>query len=351
VLGQLVNTGVPAILPSMVGAIVSLIAIFTTRKKKGHSTKMYGKFASLLVGLFGAAFMFTAMAPATFAGVSSNFWTFNASTPESTSTNEDLNFDYQVSSVDSGDSYTVELFKDAALDDIHAIASANASGSFDVIFPGEGTFTYKLVATNLDDGDPIMMSAEMDITFDTTAPASPIYGESVRTGDSYKISFTAPSDVDVETILVFASTETDSVPLDLTTLIGVVPTTPDEAHTFDFDAPTSDQYYFAVIAVDAAGNFSDPVGDDVLLSVVSDVSEEDLESVLGAGTDSTTTTTEGDVETESSDDGDSFATGLGLAIILAILGYLAWLFLGKSKDDSAFDEDDDNSDVDDNPLF
>jgi len=116
--------------------------------------------------------------------------------------------------------------------------------------------------------------------------------------------------------------------------------------------PSFYQYYFAVLAVDGAGNFSVPVGDDLLVSVVSDVSEEDLASVLGTETDEASVTT-GDREATlgTSDEGDSLTVGIGLALLLAILGYIAWLFLAKQRASSVFDDGDNDQSDSDRSLF
>jgi|GEM_PF-2248370 len=205
---------------------------------------------------------------ATMSGAASAFtsWSLRVDAPQSPSTSPSVNVEYKVLSVDPHD-FAVSLYEDGsstavATNHTQVAGDPNTtygnSGAFTVTLP-DGHHTFHVVAVNQDNNSDTQ-SANTAVDVDATAPGAPIYGGKTQSGNNYVVSFTAPSDSDVVTVKVFASTS-KTYTADASTLVGTVSVSPSQAKTFSYTAPDSTPRYFSVQAFDAAGNGSPIVGD------------------------------------------------------------------------------------------
>jgi len=257
VLGVLSETGNPAILAPIAGILVSAGALLTGARRKER--RWLKKFSAAVGGAFAALALTLVFSASAFAV--GGFVELNISTPQQYINYADFNINYGVISTESGQSFNVKLLQD----DVHVNNQwlnapvgdlpSGDSGVFAVSLADEGTYEFKIEASN----GGTHTSDVVTVVYDKTAPTSPEFGTTERDGDTYTVNFTAPSG-DVEMVKIYASTE-KSFDLDDTTLVGEVVVTAGEASSFEYDAPDSDQRYFAVVAVDQASNQSAAVGD------------------------------------------------------------------------------------------
>jgi hypothetical protein len=192
-------------------------------------------------------------------------WYLNPIKPASEVNTRSFNIQYSVLSTQA-DVFTVTLTNTgpAAFDqsqqtnvDPHGV-NGN-SGSFALTNVPDGHYTFTVTATRNGSADTAQSrSATVDV--DATAPAAPTYNGKTRNGNTYSVSFTAPSTSDVKYIKVFASTSTTFI-ANNTTQVGEVAVNPGDPVTFNYLAPDGTARYFAVQAFDSAGNGSTLTGD------------------------------------------------------------------------------------------
>lgn len=127
--------------------------------------------------------------------------------------------------------------------------------------PTDGNYSFEVVITRDGTGGSDQQTVGPTSTrVDTTAPGAPIYHGKVQSGNTYTLSFTAPSDSDVSNVQIFVSTS-KTYTAGPSTFVGKVGVTPNGNYTFAYTAPNSTPRYFALQAFDVAGNGSTIVGD------------------------------------------------------------------------------------------
>ncbi|HSW37528.1 MAG TPA: hypothetical protein VLG37_04150 [Candidatus Saccharimonadales bacterium] len=219
------------------------------------------RFISALI----SAFSFTAIALAPLSASAAADWQLKLSPLENPSNTSSLNVQYTVLSVNVHD-FAVSLYQDGnavplATQHTEVAGDSNTnygnSGTFPVTL-ADGHHTFHVVAVRDSDNDTETADASVDV--DTQAPAAPSYGGKTQSGNTYKLSFTAPSKSDVTQVQIFASTSKSYQAGD-STRVGTVSVSPNEAKSFSYTAPDSATRYFALQAFDAAGNGSATVGD------------------------------------------------------------------------------------------
>ena len=193
------------------------------------------------------------------------YWEVSISTPASQRSHSFM-VEYTVLSTES-DSFTVNLIRDGV--GVAAPAQNTSSdpdaingnsGSFAVTVPTDGDYSYHVEATRDGSADGVKATASRTVHVDATAPDAPKYNGKTNAGNSYVISFTAPSSPDVTHVQIFAATSTTYQASDATR-VGDVAVSPGQSTSFSYTAPSSTVRYFAVQAFDAAGNGSTIVGD------------------------------------------------------------------------------------------
>lgn len=119
----------------------------------------------VILGLVVAQFGSALAAP-------TRYWTVDMSTPEASSSNRSLYIAYNVFSTLTDDNdFIVELFENTVSKGTQAIAHANGdSGAFSVNIPANGTYTYKVVATNVDASETKESDAKTVQVVDGPAP-------------------------------------------------------------------------------------------------------------------------------------------------------------------------------------
>lgn len=208
-----------------------------------------------------------------------HFWDIDVSTPRAATNKDSVQLDFTALSTDSDDNIAIDLFRnDTHVDD--ATAGNGDSGRLRTDLPSDGTYTLRVEAAS-SAGEEDDRTIERTVTRDTVAPAEPDYLGSERSGDEYTVEFAA-GDNDTSRLHVFSSTST-SFTAEEDTLEGFVEATGD-SQQLTYTAPSSEERFNAVVAVDAAGNTSGAVGDpdtDV------DIIEDDLPlpgTATGGGT-------------------------------------------------------------------
>ncbi len=177
-------------------------------------------------------------------------------------------FDVQYTVLSTGtDSFTVKLYQNgivAPLQTDDTSTDPNAfngnSGTFAVSVLADGDYTYYLAASRDSSADPIQTTSPITVHVDATAPAAPAYNGKTQSGNTYILSFTAPTDTDVKNVQIFASTST-TYTANASTRIGDIVVTPGQSQSFSYNAPDGAVRYFALEAFDTAGNGSTLVGD------------------------------------------------------------------------------------------
>ncbi len=208
------------------------------------------------------------------ASVAYTTWTADISTLPSYINSQNFNVQYDVSSIEPA-TFTADLYVSSdngvtysatpcATQDTNYDAKNVYGGSgYFVTYPAcvskDGSYMFKLVVTKDGSTDPAQTKTT-STTVDTIAPNPPSYGGKTVSGDTYVLSFTAPSS-DVSYINIYASASLTYV-ADSSTLVGQeLSVTPGQAYKFSYTAPNSSTRYFSLQAYDLAGNSSVLVGD------------------------------------------------------------------------------------------
>lgn len=307
------TTGTPAILSVVLGSTVAVIGISLTRRKKFQLSKWFsgiGRSSAMLVlGLLAGSFLFTGVAFA-----ASQLTVSQLTTPTTASS---LSLAYQVATTDASNAFVVTLDVDGPGSNDYTTAKpveyGSHSGTFTLNMPVDGS--YEVTVTT----DGATVANVQTVTRDATEPTEVTYNGVVRDGNTYTLSFEASTDA--EKILIYASTETE-FDANASTLVGEVDAS---ATSFVYTAPDDAQRYFAVQAVDAAGNVSTLAGDTIESDENTDDTNETASSSNGT-VDEDAATTDSDVEgasdqsdTESADDTLRNAALAVLAIGAALL--------------------------------
>jgi hypothetical protein len=194
-------------------------------------------------------------------------WTVQLSSPYAASgavaTSRTFNLSVSVSSAVASDEMAVTIYQNdsAVIGTFWEGASTfGNSWSVPVSVAADGTYTFKALVQN-SNGDPAKQ-VETTVGVDASAPASPTYGTKSRNGNNYTVTFTAPAS-DVAQVKVYASTS-NSFTANASTLVGSVAASPGQQLSFNYSAPDASERYFAVQAVDAAGNVSSLTGDPIV---------------------------------------------------------------------------------------
>jgi VCBS repeat-containing protein len=109
------------------------------------------KLLLLIVAVFSLTAGFGAQASA-----ATRYWSVTMSTPTASSTNHTLNIAYNVLSTIGDDTFTVTLFQNNVSIDSQLVdhpPKGGNSGAFSVTMPTNGTYSYKIQATNNEDTD------------------------------------------------------------------------------------------------------------------------------------------------------------------------------------------------------
>jgi hypothetical protein len=190
-----------------------------------------------------------------------HFWQVTISTPKTVLNSRNFNIEYTTLSVESGDTFAVELFQNGVSAGTKNTTEAHGdSGAFNVTVPADGNYEYKVVARNNGEEVEEKSAGPVNVTVDTVAPGAPVYQGAVRDGNSYAVTFTAPADGDVVRVVIYSSSST-TFTADSTTQVGSVLVSPGETKVFVYTAGDSARRFHALQAFDGAGNFSSLVGD------------------------------------------------------------------------------------------
>lgn len=174
--------------------------------------------------------------------------------------------------------------------------------------PSDGDYSFEVVITRDGTGGSDVQTVGPTSTHvDATAPGAPIYHGKTQAGNSYTLSFNAPSDSDVASVQIFASTS-KTYTANATTRVGSVTVSPNGAYSFSYTAPDSATRYFSLQAFDTAGNGSAIVGDPgTVITPVRFINQ--LGGSGSGGTASTAAATTGQVAGASTTNGQVNATG------------------------------------------
>jgi hypothetical protein len=135
------------------------------------------------------------------------------------------------------------------------------AGALPACVSADGNYSFKVLITRDESEDPSQTVGPTNTHVDATAPAAPTYNGKTQSGNTYTISFTAPSTADVTNVKVFSSTS-KTYTADSAHQVGNVAVEPGQTvNNFTYTAPDSSTRYFSVQAFDAAGNGSSLVGD------------------------------------------------------------------------------------------
>ena len=176
----------------------------------------------------------------------------------------------------------------------------SVSGYFQIqstdLYDGEGKYNFYSQAVT--SGETVN-SATVSTTYDTTPPGSVSdYGKSKINADNYELKWKNPSDSDFERVYIYRSRE-KSFTADDGTKVGEVFGGPGESKVWgngSLEDPNA-EYYYAIRAVDRAGNAS---------GVVTDAPGTVVEgSVAGVQTEGTPTGTGGSVVTLPKEEGET----------------------------------------------
>ena len=225
----------------------------------------------LVSSLFGALSLLL-LAAAPMAAAASQTWTANINQLSAYTTAHNFNVQYNVLSTEQSN-FCVQLFNNGGGEG-SPVATANTqvggdqntnygnSGSFPVSVAADGAYTYTVVVhkTDCTNTEDQQTAGTTSTTVDTTAPGAPSYHGKTQSGNTYTLSFTAPSDADVTHVQIFTSTAKTYQAGD-STRVGDVTVSPNQDKTFSYTAPDGAARYFALEAFDAAGNGSQTVGD------------------------------------------------------------------------------------------
>lgn len=198
-------------------------------------------------------------------------WTANISTLPATMNTQNFNIQYDVNSIqpatftaslylsnDGGSTYSVApcVVQDTNYDsnDVYG-----GSGTLKACISSDGSYSFKVVVTRDSSSDPAQ-SFTTSTLVDSSAPNPPSYAGKTVAGDTYTLTFTAPSSSDVSAVKIFASTAT-TYSANSSTQVGIVNVQPSHTYNFTYTAPNSTTLYFALQAFNTSGNGSTLVGD------------------------------------------------------------------------------------------
>jgi hypothetical protein len=157
---------------------------------------------------------------------------------------------------------------------------------------GSGQYQVKVIAT-AEDGETKEETVSVD--YDSEAPDQPAYIEKKQnSGCEYEVKFKTADDGQTEYVEVYRSEDKDFV-IGPSTRIKTVSIDPDEEHSFTHTLYGDDcgDSYYALRSFDSAGNYSDPlveeIEDIVIKEIVIESEESDTEEtaplVAGSGAD------------------------------------------------------------------
>lgn len=294
---------------------------------------------SLTLGTTGVAAAFTT-------------WTANISQLPATMNTRSFNVQYTVLSTEA-DTFTAQLKQSTDGGATYANCGVaqntstdpndvnGGSGALPACVTGDGDYRFEIVIIR-DGGEGDSQTVGPTSTHvDATAPGAPVYGGKTQTGNSYVVKFTAPSDSDVTTVKVFASTS-KTYTANSATQVGSVAVSPNQSTSFSYTAPDGATRYFSVQAFDAAGNGSSLVGDPgTVVTPVRVVNNGAAASTNGGSAvqtaAATTSTSTGQVQGVSTTNGQVNAPGqsktnngkvLGVEATAKGSSNLGWYFLG-----------------------
>lgn len=199
------------------------------------------------------------------------YWIANISTLPTYMTTQKFNVQYDVTSTQP-DSFTAELYVSTDGGATYPSVPCNTqdtnsdandvyggSGTLPACISTDGAYTFKVVVTRDGSSDPAQ-TFTTNTQVDSMAPNAPSYAGKTISGDTYTLSFSAPSNSDVNSVSIYASTS-KTFTADSSTLVGSVNVAANQTYTFSYTAPNSTIRYFALQSYDKAGNGSTLVGD------------------------------------------------------------------------------------------
>ena len=210
------------------------------------------------------------------ASLSGSYWTANISSLPPTMTTQKFNVQYNISAIQplSPYTFTAELF--VSTDGGNTFPSTpcatqttllsdtndqyGGSGTFPACISSDGNYTFEIVVTRDGFSDPALITKKTSTLVDSSAPSPPSYAGKTISGDTYTLTFTAPSTNNVSYVSIFASTS-KTFQTDSSTQVGNINVVANQTYTFTYTAPDSTIRYFALQAFDTAGNGSTLVGD------------------------------------------------------------------------------------------
>ncbi len=314
----LANTGGFGFIAPLVGAAIAAIALIPVAfDRKNRAWKR--RFTSLLKAttapllILGMALTLTiaSAAPAH----AFERWDVKVFEPTSPTTDGTFNLNYQILSVDESDTFTVNVRQDGAVVASDTITTAfGDSKAFPIALTADGTYGFQIEATSALNGDTQTSSVET-VTLDTVSPEAIQFGSKSQSGSSFDLAFTVPSGSDATTVAVYTSTLTSFTAND-STQVGEVTATPGSGQTFNYSAPTGDTYYFAVQAVDAAGNRS-ALAAETVATVTDDTATAatTATAVIVASGDATAAPTAAEIEAAGDVNGDGVVDAADVAAL------------------------------------
>ena len=178
------------------------------------------------------------------------FWSVTMSTPETPHTSRSFNVQYSTLSTDSTDTIEVDLFQDGSSKGTQSV-NAGGSGTFKVTVASDGSYSYKIVATN--DAETKTTNAKT-VVVDASNPVKANQAQTTFSGNTYTVTFTVPAQSDAVKARVYASTKTSFAPSE-DTFVGHLTVTAGKNYDFTHKvASGAAKLYFIVQLVDKAGN-------------------------------------------------------------------------------------------------
>lgn len=185
-------------------------------------------------------------------------WKVDIAAPNQTINSRKFNIEFTTLSTSSSDTISVDLYQNGVVVDSESTTKPYGdSGDFIVTVPSDGTYEFFVRGTN---GAEVKDSAKKVVKVDTVATSSPVYGQVVRDGNTYTVTFVAPGNSDVVEVRLYSSTATNFT-ANAQTQVGRVFVAPGQQASISYTAADSAQRYHAVQAFDGAGNGSVPVGE------------------------------------------------------------------------------------------
>jgi hypothetical protein len=260
----LVDTGRAAFISMLVGVVLVLIVMLLSVNR---NIRLQSKAVVLVLStvtvfvclaMFSSATNALSLATIQIPNTTTNTRNFNVNyTIQTTEETEDFSVKLYINGVESGSQSTTKPFGD--------------SGQFPVALSNDGVYTFQIKAVG--SGTEVASSQLVSTTVDTASPSVATFEGTLQQGNRYTVRFSVPAGSDAQKATIYASTAKRFM-LDSSTKIATLPVTVGLSESYIFEAPTQQQYYFAVVLEDAAGNISASVGD-----VESSVSSEGQNSV------------------------------------------------------------------------